>query len=132
MDPASVDATALIPGMFQQVSPKVQPGRGVFPPDWLDTAFMATAVRKVTSRAALGNYSLQYGEPKGDGGLRRALSQKMGAINVHAGPEQIITTVGATHAFDIVSRTLLRTGDCVVVEEPGWGGRICPPGRAMG
>jgi hypothetical protein len=57
--------------MFQQVSPKVQPGMGVFPPDWLDTAFMATAVRKVTSRAALGNYSLQYGEPKADGGLGR-------------------------------------------------------------
>jgi hypothetical protein len=44
---------------------------GVFPPDWLDTAFMATAVRMVTSRAALGNYSLQYGEPKGDGSLGR-------------------------------------------------------------
>jgi DNA-binding transcriptional MocR family regulator len=26
-------------------------------------------------------------------------------------PEQIITTVGATHALDIVSRTLLRPGD---------------------
>ena len=34
--------------------------------------------------------------------------------------EQIITTVGATHALDIVSRTLLQAGDCVMVEEPGW------------
>ena len=30
------------------------------------------------------------------------------SINVPAGPEQIVTTVGATHALDIVSRTLLR------------------------
>ena len=37
-----------------------------------------------------------------------------------AAPEQIITTVGATHALDIVSRTLLRPGDPVMVEEPGW------------
>jgi DNA-binding transcriptional MocR family regulator len=35
-------------------------------------------------------------------------------------PEHIITTVGATHALDIVSRTLLRPGDPVMVEEPGW------------
>ncbi len=141
--PAPVDATALIRGMFQQVSAQPQPGMGVFPPDWLETAFMATAVRKVTSRGALGDYSLQYGEPKGDSGLRRALSQKLGAINVQAGPEQIITTVGATHALDIVSRSLLRAGDCVMVEEPGWavefarlaalGMRILPvPRRADG
>jgi DNA-binding transcriptional MocR family regulator len=141
--PAPVDATALIRGMFQQVSGQPQPGMGVFPPDWLETAFMATAVRKVTSTKALGDYSLQYGEPKGDSGLRRALSQKLGAINVQAGPEQIITTVGATHALDIVSRTLLRAGDCVMVEEPGWavefarlaamGMRILPvPRRADG
>ena len=39
---------------------------------------------------------------------------------MHAAPENIITTVGATHALDIVSRTLLRAGDQVMVEEPGW------------
>jgi DNA-binding transcriptional MocR family regulator len=141
--PAPVDATALIRGMFQQVSPKAQPGMGVFPPDWLDTAFMPQAVRKVTTAQSLRDFSLQYGDPMGDAGLRRSLSQKLGAINVHAGPEQIITTVGATHALDIVSRTLLRAGDCVMVEEPGWavefarlaamGMRILPvPRRADG
>ena len=117
---APVDATALIRGMFHTVSHKPQPGMGVFPPDWLDTTFMPTAVRKVTSAQSLRDLSLQYGEPKGDTGLRRALSQKLSALNVHAAPEHIITTVGATHALDIVSRTLLRAGDCVMVEEPGW------------
>lgn len=117
---APVDATALIRGMFHTVSKKPQPGMGVFPPDWLDTTFMPTAVRKVTSAQSLRDFSLQYGEPKGDTGLRRALSQKLSALNVHTVPEHIITTVGATHALDIVSRTLLRAGDCVMVEEPGW------------
>jgi DNA-binding transcriptional MocR family regulator len=41
-------------------------------------------------------------------------------VHVPATPEQIITTVGATHALDVVSRTLLRAGDPVMVEEPGW------------
>ena len=49
-----------------------------------------------------------------------ALSQKLGAIDAQAGPEQITTTIDATHALGIVSRTLLRAGDCVMVEEPGW------------
>ena len=115
-----VNATALIRGMFQGSSAKPQPGMGVFPPDWLQTAFMASAVRKVTTSAALNSYSLHYGEPAGDSGLRQSLSKKLAAINVQASPGQIITTVGATHALDIVSRTLLKAGDCVMVEEPGW------------
>ncbi len=115
-----VNATALIRGMFQGTSNKPQPGMGVFPPDWLQTSFMGTAVRKVTTSSALNAYSLHYGEPAGDGGLRQSLSKKLAAINVQAAPGQIVTTVGATHALDIVSRTLLRAGDCVMVEEPGW------------
>ena len=140
---APVDATALIRGMFHKVNNKPQPGMGVFPPDWLETSFLPTAVRKVTSVSALREFSLHYGEPMGDSGLRRSLAQKLGALNVHAAPGQIITTVGATHALDIVSRTLLRAGDCVMVEEPGWavefarldamGMRILPvPRRADG
>jgi DNA-binding transcriptional MocR family regulator len=64
--------------------------------------------------------SLQYGEPAGDAGLRRALAEKLAGYNIQAGPHQIITTVGASQALDIVSRTLLRPGDPVMVEEPGW------------
>jgi DNA-binding transcriptional MocR family regulator len=138
-----VNATALIRGMFQSGSDKPQPGMGVFPPDWLETSFMPAAVRKVTSGPALQSLSLQYGEPAGDSGLRQSLSQKLVAHNVHAAPAQIVTTVGATHALDIVSRTLLRAGDYVMVEEPGWaiefarltalGMRILPvPRRADG
>ncbi len=138
-----VNATALIRGMFHGSSDKPQPGMGVFPPDWLETTFMPAAVRKVCSSRALQSFSLQYGEPAGDSGLRQALSQKLASLNVPASPGQIVTTVGATHALDIVSRTLLRAGDFVMVEEPGWaiefarltalGMRILPvPRRADG
>ena len=115
-----INATALIRGMFHQASTHPQPGAGVFPSDWLETGFMAAAVRKVTNSRALQDFSLQYGEPLGDAGLRRVLAKKLSTLNVHTVPENIITTVGATHALDIVSRTLLRPGDPVMVEEPGW------------
>jgi DNA-binding transcriptional MocR family regulator len=138
-----VNATALIRGMFHGHGDKPQPGMGVFPPDWLETSFMPAAIRRVTSTRALQSFSLQYGEPAGDLGLRQSLSNKLISLNIHATPQQIITTVGATHALDVVSRTLLRAGDYVMVEEPGWaiefarldalGMRILPvPRRADG
>ena len=140
---APLNATALIRGMFHGISDKPQPGLGVLPPAWLQTTFLATAVRRSCSVEALNAFSLQYGEPAGDIGLRRALSAKLANISVQAAPDQIITTVGATHALDVVSRTLLRAGDYVMVEEPGWaiefarldalGMRILPvPRRADG
>jgi DNA-binding transcriptional MocR family regulator len=117
---APIDATALIRGMFHKISDKPQPGMGLLPREWHESSFLPAAVRKVTGARALLEYSLQYGEPKGDSGLRLALSKKLATLNVHAAPENIITTVGATHALDIVSRSLLRAGDHVMVEDPGW------------
>ncbi len=115
-----INAATLIRGMFQAISDKPQPGMGVFPPEWLESTFMPAAVRRVTGTQALKEFSLQYGEASGDSGLRRSLSKRLAGLNIPATPEQIITTVGATHALDVVSRTLLRAGDCVMVEEPGW------------
>ena len=140
---APLNATALIRGMFNGISTKPQPGLGVLPSTWLQTTFLATAVRRSCSVEALNSFSLQYGEPAGDMGLRCALSAKLAGHSVHAAPGQIITTVGATQALDVVSRTLLRAGDYVMVEEPGWaiefarldalGMRILPvPRRADG
>ncbi|MBN9411960.1 MAG: PLP-dependent aminotransferase family protein [Burkholderiales bacterium] len=115
-----IDATALIRGMFHQASSKPQPGSGVLPSQWLENAFMPQAVRRVTSGASLIENSLSYGEPKGDARLREALAQRLASIHLPVSPEQIVTTVGATHALDVVSRTLLKAGDPVMVEEPGW------------
>lgn len=119
-DRRPVNASTLIRGMFHGRNDKPQPGMGVLPPDWLDNSFMPGAVRKVTSPQNLRAFSLQYGDPAGDASLRRVLSHKLAGLQIEAPPRQIITTVGATHALDIASRTLLRPGDPVMVEEPGW------------
>ncbi len=140
---APLSAAALIRGMFQHSNGKAHPSMGVLPPDWLQTTFLSAAVRRHSSAAALNSFSLQYGEPQGDTSLRQALAQQMETLAIGVAPSQIITTLGATHALDIVSRTLLRAGDYVMVEEPGWavefarlealGMRILPvPRRADG
>lgn len=117
---APVNAAALIRGMFHPAGAQPQPGMGAFPPDWMASSFMQAAVRRVTTPQALADSSLRYGEPLGDGHLRRVLADRLQGMGLPAEPQQIITTVGATHALDIVSRTLLKPGDCVMVEEPGW------------
>ncbi|MEY8875995.1 MAG: PLP-dependent aminotransferase family protein, partial [Leptothrix sp. (in: b-proteobacteria)] len=64
--------------------------------------------------------ALRYGEPAGDQGLREALSRRLADLGIGADPAQIVCTTGATHALDVVARTLLRPGDAVLIDEPGW------------
>ena len=126
---APVDATALIRSMFQAHGKLPAPGMGTLPEEWLDGALLQSALRKVlgangTSKAqgsaSPGRAWLRYGDPAGDPTLRAALSRRLADIGVRAAPEQIVTTVGATQALDLVSRTLLKPGDAVLVDEPGW------------
>jgi DNA-binding transcriptional MocR family regulator len=110
-----VDATTLIRGMFQRGLPG--PGMGTLPADWLDLALLHGALK----RALAGDDSaLRYGEPAGDARLRAAVAGGLADLGVPAAPGQIVTTAGATHALDLVSRALLQPGDAVLVDEPGW------------
>lgn len=116
--PLPISATTLIRGMFQPPGAQPMPGLGTLPADWLDAALLAGALRKVS--LTLGQRALQYGEPAGEVRLRRALATRLAEHGITAGPEQIVTSVGATHALDIVTRTLCKPGDSVLVDEPGW------------
>jgi DNA-binding transcriptional MocR family regulator len=118
--PPPVSATALVRGMFQPPGSLPMPGLGSLPVDWLDLPLLSTALKRVTAGAQLGALSLQYGEPAGDMRLRRALAAQLHELGISAAPENIITTLGAIHALDVVTRSLLQAGDCVLVDEPGW------------
>lgn len=110
------DAPAMIRGMFHGVGTP-GPGMGTLPPDWLDLPLLQGAMR----RAMAGDDSaLRYGEPAGDLRFRTAFVQRLADIGIGATPAHLLTTMGATHALDIVSRTLTQPGDAVLVDEPGW------------
>ncbi len=117
--PAPVDATALIRSMFLAQAGRPAPGMGTLPEDWVDAGLLQRALRKVSGPAAAAGW-LRYGEPAGDAGLRNSLARRLADIGVRAAPAQIVTTVGATHALDVIARTLLQPGDSVLVDEPGW------------
>jgi DNA-binding transcriptional MocR family regulator len=115
--PAPVDATALIRSMFQAQGGLPAPGMGTLPEAWLDAPLLQRALRRVCAEPAAW---LRYGEPAGSPRLRSALSHRLADLGVAAGPAQIVTTLGATHALDLIARTLLQPGDAVLVDEPGW------------
>lgn len=118
--PLPISATTLMRGMFQPPGTQPMPGLGTLPVEWLDLPMLAAALRRVTSGTQLAPLALQYGSPAGDLRLRRALATRLADHGVVATPEQIVTTVGATHGLDVVTRTLVRAGDSVLVDEPGW------------
>ncbi|MDP2006171.1 MAG: PLP-dependent aminotransferase family protein, partial [Rubrivivax sp.] len=115
--PAPVDATALIRSMFQAQGGLPAPGMGTLPEAWLDAPLLQRALRRV---CATPEAWLRYGEPAGDARLRDALAQRLADVGIAATTGQIVTTLGATHALDLISRTLLQPGDTVLVDEPGW------------
>jgi DNA-binding transcriptional MocR family regulator len=115
--PPPVDATALIRSMFQAPQGRPAPGMGTLPAAWLDAPLLQRALRRVCRQPAGW---LDYGHPAGDASLREALSRRLADLGIAAAPGQIVTTVGATHALDMVSRALLQPGDAVLVDEPGW------------
>ncbi|MBV9892060.1 MAG: PLP-dependent aminotransferase family protein [Rhizobacter sp.] len=118
--PLPNSATALIRAMFVRPGDRAMPGLGTLPAEWLDAPMLGAAMRRATAALQRDATSLHYGDPAGEPRLRAALAAKVAEFSIAAAPAQIATTVGATHALDVVTRTLLRTGDSVLVDEPGW------------
>ncbi|MDH4390506.1 MAG: PLP-dependent aminotransferase family protein [Aquabacterium sp.] len=116
-----LDATALIRSMFQQGSAPNGPGMGTLPEAWLDQPLLDRALRRTLGGSSASRDALRYGNPAGDEALRQAMARRLGGeLGINAQASQIITTIGATHALDVVARTLLQPGDAVLVDEPGW------------
>lgn len=116
--PQPVDASALIRGMFQ-ADARRSPGLGTLPAEWLDLPLLQGTLRRLASQADDALLS-GYGDPLGDLRLREALSLRLLDLSVQAAPSQVMSTVGATHGLDLITRAFLKPGDAVLVDDPGW------------
>lgn len=114
-----------------------QPGSSLLPPNWLGADRLGRAIREIARQdpAEL----LGYGSPYGYAPLRRQIAHDLADLGIRAEPDQIVTTLGVTHAIDLIARCFLRAGDTVAVDDPAlWalyarflslGVRICPVPR---
>ncbi|MGO3132733.1 MAG: PLP-dependent aminotransferase family protein [Alcaligenes sp.] len=92
-------------------------GCGWLPMPWRDTDALAKAIRKTarSGRSAL----VEYGDIQGYLPLRKQLSRLLRQSTlIEVSPQQILTTLGATQALDLISRVWIRQGDYVLVDEP--------------
>lgn len=80
---------------------------------------LARAYRRALLRAGQGH--LGYGDPHGLPELRTSLATMLAATRgLACGPDDIIVTRGSQMALYLVARALLRPGELVVVEDPGY------------
>jgi len=93
-------------------------GAGWLPSDWLDQEGVRRNIRTLARRDS--TQVVSYGTPRGYRPLRDQLQIKLGDMGIAADPSQIVLSHGATHALDIIARTLLKSGDCVFVDDPGY------------
>ena len=94
------------------------PGLGVLPQDWLDGAQLGAALRSLGRQ---GRW-LDSGRQQGFEPLRAMLQQHLAALDIIAGPEQIVLTTGITHALSLVLQRLVPAGGTVLVPDPYWFG----------
>jgi len=114
--PTAIDA--LTPELYSGVSDALPVGAGWLPPDWYGEDTILDAVRHAMRIPA--NRLRGYGHPLGFPTLRQYMAGTLGDELFPVEPEQILLTHGATHAFDLVLRTLTKPGDTVLVEDPGY------------
>ncbi|UZE16483.1 PLP-dependent aminotransferase family protein [Pseudomonas sp. B21-054] len=93
-------------------------GCGGLPESWRESDDLGYAIRQVTRTDMVGLFN--YSTPLGLPALREQLSRRLKRFNIDADKNLILTTTGATHGLDLIVRTLLQPGCCVVVESPGY------------
>ncbi len=120
--PAPVDRAVDVAWLMRQALDdrpgQIKAGAGWLPCEWLDADGLRRHLRALSRRpdARLTG----YGTAQGYLPLRQQLQVKLAEFGIGAPPEQIVLTDGATRALDIVARHLIKPGDTVLVDDPGY------------
>jgi len=114
----AVDVAWLMRQALDDSPDMLKASAGWLPPEWLDQEGLRRHLRSLGRRAdaRVGG----YGTPKGYLPLRQQLQIRLAEFGIGAPPEQIMLTHGATQALDIAARHLVKPGDTVFVDDPGY------------
>jgi len=113
------DVLWLLHNTFQDISGAVRPGCGWLPSDWLNPSVIQKSLHELSRKP--GEFLTGYGDVSGYQPLRQHLLQKhLSDIGISAEVNQVIMTNGATHGLDLAARLLIRPGDAVLIDDPGY------------
>nr|WP_026313493.1 PLP-dependent aminotransferase family protein [Actinomadura flavalba] len=74
--------------------------------------------------ATRGAEALQYGSAQGDAVLRERICEVMALEGVSASADDIVVTVGAQQALDLITKIFVDPGDVVLAEAPSYVGAL--------
>jgi DNA-binding transcriptional MocR family regulator len=95
------------------------PGCGWLPASWQDDDALNRGLRRLAKHGAQ-HFAAGYSAAGGYVPLREDIQRQLGDIGVEADVSQIITTGGAVAAIDLLFRYLIKPGDKVLVDDPGY------------
>ncbi|HET9329395.1 MAG TPA: PLP-dependent aminotransferase family protein, partial [Steroidobacteraceae bacterium] len=115
---AGSDALALARLCVSHPADVVAAGSGFLPENWL----LEATTSSVLTRLARSRRTRPWVPcpPQGVGELREQIAARLVQHGIAAGAANIVTTYGASQAFDLLARILLAPGDAVLVEDPGY------------
>ena len=102
--------------VIEQGNFSVPAGSGFLPASWLANAVPPSILSKVARTGVLP----QSAEVQGDADLRELLAERIRMAGLPVAARGIVITFGASHAFDLIARTLLKSGDSALVDDPGY------------
>ncbi|WP_127805011.1 PLP-dependent aminotransferase family protein [Hydrogenophaga sp. NH-16] len=103
--------------VFEARALRMKPGCGWLPGDWLFEEGMRRSLRTLAAENVdLGG----YGEPKGFMPLRQLVRDLLAEQEIAVSADQVLLTQGSSQAMDLVARRLVRPGDAVLVDDPGY------------
>jgi DNA-binding transcriptional MocR family regulator len=111
------DSNWYMRSIFESHELDMRPGCGWLPSSWLFNDGLQRGLRRLASAAP--NTS-GYGDPTGYLPLRKLVSQALVNREIAAHEEQVLLTQGSSQALDLVARRLVRRGDVVLVDDPGY------------
>jgi len=109
---------SLARAVLSRSSDIIAAGSGFLPENWYNEVASSSVLARLSpSRRAQAWTACP---PHGLTELREQLSNKLVQQGIAASPANIVTTAGATQAFDLIARILLAPGDAVLVEDPSY------------
>jgi DNA-binding transcriptional MocR family regulator len=117
-EPPSLNASWLLSDVFADHSVPIKAGCGWLPGEWVNESGLKHALRAI-SRLPAARFG-DYGHPYGFAPLRERIATELDRYGLAIDASNVLMTQGATQALDLIVRTLLRAGDTVVVEDPGY------------
>jgi DNA-binding transcriptional MocR family regulator len=118
LDDPGTDALALARLCLTNSADIVAAGAGFLPENWLLEVGSAAVLTRLARSRRLQPW--QFCPPQGLAELREQIATRLVQHGIAAGAANIVTTYGASQAFDLLARILLSPGDVVLVEEPGY------------